>query len=101
MYIGLGASAARCKAITNAGHQSSRNARIQGYCKQHYDIQLKKQHHPDYEKKVKQISDDNERPKKATSDANRCIATTKKGTRCKLQALPGTKNVGFIPNSFN
>lgn len=91
MCISIGASAARCKAITNAGKQCSRVAKIHGYCTQHYNIQLKKQHNPGYEQKVKQVSDPNGKPKKATSDANQCIATTKKGTRCKLQALPGTK----------
>lgn len=91
MCISFGVSAQqRCKATTNAGTQCSRTAKIQGYCKQHYDIQLKKQHNPGYEQKVKQVSYESGRPKKATSDANRCRATTKKGTRCKLMALPGT-----------
>lgn len=90
LCISLGASAARCKAITLAGTQCKNKAKIEGYCTQHYKIKIKEKNNPGYDKKVRLVTDSNGRPKKATSAANRCHATTKKGTRCKLQVLPGT-----------
>ncbi len=99
LCISLGASAARCKAITAKGSQCSRKAVAAGYCTQHNRIQKKKQNDPEYEKKARKVSDANGRPKKATSNSNRCVATTKKGTHCKLMSLPGTKYCGIILNN--
>ena len=86
----LSANAVRCKAITHAGTQCSRNAKIAGYCTQHYKIEQKKKKDPSYYEKVRPFYDNTGKPKKATNSKDRCQATTKKGTRCKLKALPNS-----------
>jgi len=87
----VSASAARCKAITHAGTQCSRTAVVNGYCKQHYNINQKQRNIKGYDEKVRANHDQTGKPEKATSDADRCQAKTKKGTRCKLKVLAGSR----------
>lgn len=66
-----GASAAtKCKAITQKGIQCKNNAKIDGYCKLHYD----------------QIHATN----KTIHGKKRCQSATQKGTQCKNNALNGS-----------
>lgn len=87
----VSADAARCKAITHAGTQCSRTAKIAGYCKQHYGIMMKKKKDPKYDEKVRPYYNNTGRPYKATNQRERCQAITQKGTRCKLKALSGSR----------
>ena len=91
LVISISANAGRCKAITHAGTQCTRTAKVQGYCTQHYKILKKQQKDPEYENKVKENYESDGKPKKAANEKERCNAKTKKGTRCKLKVGKGTK----------
>ena len=75
MCISMGASAAKCKAITQKGTQCTRTAKIDGYCKQHYNM-----HHSG----------------KPTNGAQ-CKATTQEGNRCSRKAV----KEGYCTQHFN
>lgn len=76
MCISIGASAAvKCKATTQEGKPCSRNAKIEGYCTQHY-------------KMIKGGK---------TTNGAQCKATTNAGTRCSRKAVKD----GFCTQHYN
>jgi len=84
--ISFNVSAEQCKAITRAGYQCSRNAKIEHYCTQHYKMYGGKQSE---DKSTKTLIETKNQSSKQTCSSNQCQGITKKGNRCKNRVKNG------------
>ena len=87
LSLGFAAYAQRCQATTMKGTQCKREAKINGYCTQHWKSINRSE---EYKIRAKP-NFKNGKPAKASSEANRCKAITRKGSRCKLEVIKGTQ----------
>ncbi|MBR6285123.1 MAG: hypothetical protein IKR25_12660 [Muribaculaceae bacterium] len=88
LTLGFAAEARRCQHPTMRGTQCKREAKVNGYCTQHWKSINRSD---EYKETARECFDSNGKPLKATSNADRCHATTKKGTRCKHKVIRGTR----------
>lgn len=87
LSMNLTVDARRCQATTMKGTQCKREAKVNGYCTQHWKSINRSE---EYKIRTKP-NFKNGKPAKASSEANRCKAITRKGSRCKLEVIKGTQ----------